>query len=171
MTQREKFVYKVKKAARKKDPYVWGGQGQKLRKLNLMDLCKMEENIDNLCKVVRYVHTLYYNNVDMTKCKIFDCSGLPTYILMKMGLLGSDTNAQGLYNICKLSNYNKPCSEAQPGDLLFRGNTNKSIVHVGVYIGDMKVIEAKGRAYGVCETDYSSGGWGFCGDIIAALTS
>lgn len=40
-----------------------------------------------------------------------------------------------------------------PGLLLFKPG------HVGVYIGAKKVVEAKGHAYGVVETNLADGNW------------
>ena len=46
--------------------------------------------------------------------------------------------------------------------------------HVGVYIGNGKVIEAKGHAYGVIQSNLSGGGWtkwGYCPWITYSSTS
>jgi hypothetical protein len=40
-----------------------------------------------------------------------------------------------------------------PGILVFKSG------HVGVYVGNKKVIEARGFSYGVVETDLNSRGW------------
>jgi hypothetical protein len=40
--------------------------------------------------------------------------------------------------------------DLQPGDLIFQANTYKSgISHVGIYIGQGKILHAKGRNYGI----------------------
>lgn len=162
MNKREKFLYYMNKRAKLRDPYVWGGQGQKLRKTSLIDICSMETSIDNANKVLTYVAKNMQQGHDMSKCKIFDCSGLVTYYLMKLGVISSDMRAQGLYERCLY----KKIEDAEPGDLLFRGDSINDITHVGVYMGEMRVIEAKGRAYGVCNTSFESGGWRWCGNIF-----
>ena len=50
-----------------------------------------------------------------------------------------------------------------PGRLVFKGKPGK-MSHVGVYVGDGKIIEAKGHKYGVVESklDSSWGYWGQC---------
>lgn len=50
-----------------------------------------------------------------------------------------------------------------PGILVFKGNDDKKD-HIGVYVGNSKVIEAKGHAYGVVQSDLSDGWeyWGQC---------
>lgn len=168
MNIRNEFIKKVKRSAARMDPYVWGGQGQKLRKQSLIDLSKMETSADNLNKIAAYVFNKVNSGVDMSKCKIFDCSGLPTFYLGVLGVLSYDTTAQGLYDICKKAGCIIPMSEAKPGDLFFRGSPS-NIVHVGTYIGNMQVVEAKGRRYGVCTTKFEDGDWGYCGDILKAL--
>lgn len=161
---RQKFLYYMRKRAGLHDPYIWGGQGEKLRKLSLIDLCNMETSLDNACRVLRYVDKMLEKGYNMSKCKCFDCSGLVTYYLQHLGVITSDMTAQSLYSFSK----HKPISEALPGDLIFRGETEKSIVHVGVYMGDMKVIEAKGRDYGVCETAYEDARWSYCGSVFTS---
>lgn len=44
------------------------------------------------------------------------------------------------------------------GRLVFRGS-GQSMSHMGVYIGDDTVIEAKGHAYGVIKSKFTGGGW------------
>lgn len=53
-----------------------------------------------------------------------------------------------------------------PGRLVFKGKPSK-MTHVGVYVGDGEIIEAKGHAYGVVKTKLDSKWthWGQC-DLI-----
>ena len=162
MDKRQKFLYYMRKRADLHDPYVWGGQGEKLRKLSLIDICNMETSLDNAYRVLRYVDKMLEKDYNMSKCKCFDCSGLMTYYLSVLEVIPGDMTAQSLYNYSK----HKPIAEAVPGDLIFKGDTEKSIDHVGCYMGDMKVIEAKGRDYGVCETDFEDGRWSYCGNVF-----
>lgn len=92
--------------------------------------------------------------------KVHDCSGLIK------GYLFCDTNEgfynpnnykseidNGIrYNNCKKKGLIKTIPEVK-GLLVFKTG------HVGVYIGNGKVIEAKGHAYGVVETELSKGNW------------
>ena len=82
----------------------------------------------------------------------FDCSGLIVWALQQLGLLTTDLTADGLYRICE------PISRAalEPGDLVFYQNSNGYKSHVGVYMGNGKVIHARGTAYGVVETEMFS---------------
>lgn len=82
----------------------------------------------------------------------FDCSGLIVWALQQLGLLTTDLTADGLYRICE------PISRAalEPGDLVFYQNSNGYKTHVGVYMGNGRVIHARGTAYGVVETEMFS---------------
>lgn len=96
--------------------------------------------------------------------RVHDCAGLIK------GYLWSDTptsnpvykssqdyGATGFYNAAKekgaISSFKKI-----PGQLVFKGNSDTK-KHVGVYVGDDKVIEAKGHAYGVIASKFTGGGW------------
>lgn len=167
MSDREKYIEKLQKIADRHDPYVWSGQGQQLKKLRVLDLIELEKgNVDNLSRILKYIVKQEQAGVDMSPCRIFDCSGLVTYLLMKLGVLKSDLTAKGLYAECIRRNGQKTMKDLQPGYLVFKGTDISSIGHVGTYIGGGKVIEAKGRDYGVCYTIFDSRMWDFCGDIF-----
>lgn len=90
--------------------------------------------------------------------KVHDCSGLikgylfcdtPESFASKYDL-AIDTGIT--YSNCKEKGLIKSIPEIK-GLLVFKPG------HVGVYIGKGKVIEAKGHAYGVVETELSKGDW------------
>ena len=139
------------------DAYVWGAQGERV------------DNRPNLEKWVRRKETsrreadralTYIKKAAKTPLYAFDCSGLIIHWLRDIkGLIDSDTNAQGLYRQCtqkgKLGAW-----QMQPGDFVFRYSFAKGkMAHVGVYVGNGIVIEAKGRDYGVVNLHLSFGGW------------
>jgi len=65
--------------------------------------------------------------------------------------------AQGLYNICTPVSQ----SEAQPGDLIFFTGTYDAgvpVTHIGIYVGNGKMVEAVDEAHGVCLGNYHNGG-------------
>ena len=101
--------------------------------------------------------------------RVHDCAGLIKGYLWSDGPNSTpvyngnqDYGANGFYNACKkkgsISSFDKV-----PGRLLFRQSGTR-MVHVGVYIGDGYVIEAKGHAYGVVKTKYPGSWthWGQC---------
>lgn len=95
--------------------------------------------------------------------KAFDCSSLVYYAWKSAGVdisFGGGTTAaaeaEGLKdNIVKEKNL-------QPGDLIFYSYTTngryKNISHVGIYVGNGKMVEAVDEAHGVCLGDYHNGG-------------
>ena len=95
--------------------------------------------------------------------KAFDCSSLAYYAWKSAGvdiLFGGGTTAaaeaEGLkYKTVKEENL-------QPGDLIFYSYTTngryKNISHVGIYVGNGKMVEAVDEAHGVCLGNYHNGG-------------
>lgn len=88
--------------------------------------------------------------------KYYDCSSLAYYSWKNAGInisYGGATTAaaeaQGLNEAGKIVSFDK----MQPGDLIFYSYTNngqyKNISHVAIYVGGGKVVEARGKAYGV----------------------
>lgn len=112
----------------------------------------------------------YYTASDFSKQianpkQVFDCAGLIKAYLWTKSIndtkpvykSSQDYGATGFYNSAKskgsISSFKKIA-----GQLVFKG-TDKTKSHVGVYIGNDRVVEAKGHAYGVIESKFSSGGW------------
>jgi len=86
-----------------------------------------------------------------TTTKGFDCSGFVQYVLKQNGISIPRTTTEqyqvGTY-VAK--------SDLQPGDLVFLQNTYRAgISHVGIYIGDGKMIHAS-SSKGVVTSDLSS---------------
>ena len=152
VTSKERFAEEVKKEVNNKSIYVWGGQGEKTATASISMLERMETGKNNVKRVLEYINTIYDKNDGIpANSRMFDCSGLVTYTLMKLGLLTYDTTADGLYKRCK------PISkrELEKGDLCFKV-TNDKASHVGVYIGDNTIVEAYGRDKGVIISELSS---------------
>ena len=86
----------------------------------------------------------------------FDCAGLvkSPFVYPKYNAK-DDLGASGIYGKCKVKGALKSSNQLKPGYLVFKGN-DKTKTHVGVYIGNNKVIEAKGHDYGVVESKFSS---------------
>lgn len=97
--------------------------------------------------------------------KVHDCVGLikgyrwcdspdgkPTYNMAQ------DVSVGGLFDQCREKGDISTMPDT-PGVCVFRGDMG----HVGVYIGNGKVIEAMGHAHGVVETKLRERGWAFWG--------
>ena len=139
------------------DAYVWGARGQCLDELNIVKFVKNSEtSTENYERAMRFI-------AKSTKKPLyaFDCSGLICGFLMAKGLSGR-VNSRTMYAKSKRIHRD----ELQPGDLVFRyrdkkrdgGGTYKYIYHVGVYVGNDKVIESKGRDDGVVLRGINAGG-------------
>jgi cell wall-associated NlpC family hydrolase len=85
---------------------------------------------------------------DPSHIKALDCSELIEWLFAQIGIPVSD----GSYNqFHETDSVGK--DEVQIGDLCFKWNaTNFQVHHVGVYIGEDTVLEAKGHAWGVILT-------------------
>lgn len=90
---------------------------------------------------------------------IFDCSSLAYRSYREIGI---DISNKGLYSAAEEARFAdnngyNAYDELQPGDLIFYGGSNngryKGIYHVGIYAGNGKMVEARGKKYGVVYTD------------------
>lgn len=86
----------------------------------------------------------------------FDCAGLvKSIILLKKYNASDDLGATGIYGKCKVKGKLTDILSIKVGSLLFKGNdTQKS--HVGIYVGNNTIVEAKGHNYGVISSSYNS---------------
>lgn len=91
--------------------------------------------------------------------RVVDCSGLIKYYMMSIGY-GKDPTYNPNYDQNADTMYNQSINKGDmsiipeiPGLLLHKPG------HVGVYIGNNKVIEAYGTAKGVIQSDLPNGNW------------
>ena len=92
----------------------------------------------------------------------YDCSSLAYYAWQSAGVdisyMGYTYAAAEAAGLAEKQVTN---GELQPGDLVFYSYTQngryKNISHVGIYIGDGKMVEAVDDAHGVCLGDYHGG--------------
>ena len=86
----------------------------------------------------QYIGTPYCRGGKTPRC--FDCSGFVRYVYSQQGIDLPPT-AHGQYRVAtKIS-----AEEAQPGDLVFFQYRNGWIYHVGIYVGDGKVLHSPRR--------------------------
>lgn len=82
----------------------------------------------------------------------FDCSGLTYYVYKQFGYTISRSSTAQAKNGKEVSK-----EDLQPGDLIIYKNTSlTSIGHVGIYIGDNKMVHASEPGVGVIITDIDS---------------
>lgn len=132
--------------------YVWGAQGEK----NITESWIARRESDDQKQVKRVL--AFWDKLKaqgITDIQAFDCSGLIMYWLQNTkGYLKSDMSAAGLFSNCKQLTR----TELKAGDLVFHHNGTK-ISHVGIYVGDSKVIHCKGRDVGVIEEAIGKYSW------------
>ena len=149
MSLRDDFVNNAQMEVDNNSIYVWGGQGEKTEEFTIKKLeCFENSNHTNVKRILKHIADIYPVT---NKSRAFDCSGLVTYHLMKLGLITYDTTANGLYKWCK------PITkkELKRGDLVFKVTDGKA-VHVAIYKGDGILIESVGRDEGVKNTELTS---------------
>lgn len=158
--------------------YVLSGQGETI--CNILPDLTSKETTDRVDQILTLIsqNLKQYSRIgkfDMMTSHAFDCSGLGTYYFILNDLLDYDTTADGLYKLCKPID----SSELKAGDMVFQQGektveekdangkvvkkTVKYMHHVGYYVGNGYVIEAKGRKWGVVKTAFKGGGWTHCG--------
>ena len=131
--------------------YCWGGNGEAASD-SLIDI--MENSSGNKRRAKAFLAK--QKKAGVQNIKMYDCSGLISRWLQDHGMAKSKRNCDHLWAMCKAIGK----SELQPCDLLFRGSGDKK-THVGVYMGNGMVIEARGRDYGVVirPIDATKGYW------------
>ena len=87
----------------------------------------------------------------------FDCSGFTSYVYKQFGYTLSRTSTAQAKNGKEVSK-----NELQPGDLLiFKNQALTKIGHVGIYIGNNKMIHASEPGVGVVITDLDARGYNY----------
>ena len=152
MTRQAMLDYAAREVARG-SIYVWGAQGQRGSQITEAWIRQMETSSGNATRAVSRWNTNKKTH-DPAQIGAFDCSGLICACINANGNPSFDDTADGLLHRCVSINK----SALQPGDFVFEWNGSKS-GHVGIYVGDGYVIEARGRDYGVVKTKLDSRNW------------
>lgn len=98
----------------------------------------------------KYMHTPYKFGAKMGQTRTFDCSSFVKTVFAKNGI----TVPRSSKDQSRIGTY-VPKSQLKPGDLVF---FYKPIHHVGIYIGNGKIIHTYGKP-GVTISDINSGWW------------
>lgn len=143
----EKLIELAKKMVKYHCIYLWSAQGQHVSKLTCAKIRKMELSGAEAARVMHRIGDIMAQGFYSSSTRAFDCSGLICWLFVKIGLeaKGFDLTANGLLN-----RYARVLALADltAGDLVYKLKDGKA-VHVGLYIGNGMVIEAKGRDAGV----------------------
>lgn len=144
-TKKSEFLKLIKAAVAACCLYLWGGQGESVLLTPPEKIVKMETSATNAGRVLALLSEKVKKGLITAASQYFDCSGLMTYHLLKLGLIKADMTADGLMKKC--SNV-RAISGVKDYDFVFAVNAAGKAEHVGFYYkGD--VYEARGRDYGV----------------------
>jgi cell wall-associated NlpC family hydrolase len=104
---------------------------------------------DSIIEHTRNLLGVKYKWGGINPAKGLDCSGIVKYVFAKLGIELPHRAAE----LAKLGDpITKDTAVMQPGDLLVFGKAGKRISHVGIYIGDGKMIQASSSSHHVVET-------------------
>lgn len=134
-------------------PYLWGGQHTKLTPENYKEvIARKESDPKHRADAIAYCEKMFAKGYDVLYA--YDCSGLGVYWLYNLKhLYKSDVNANTMMGRCKLVT-----TPPKRGYWVFKRSGNRA-THIGYMISDTELIEAKGRAYGVCKTTFREKDW------------
>jgi cell wall-associated NlpC family hydrolase len=136
--------------------YMWGGNGEDAATIsNLSSYVLNHETADakhskedNARRVMTRISEL--NAKGIVHIPLQDCSGAVIKWHKLGGVAITDRTAASLYS----GSVKVTRDTVQAGDMCFRHNGTK-ISHVGLYIGNGRVVESIGRDSGTVETDFS----------------
>lgn len=129
--------------------YVWGGDGEDL--CQMLDPIKWISGMEASASDYKRAVNLFEKRLSEGKNPIraFDCSGLIYWALKILGIITKDISSRGLFKKCR----EIEAADLVRGDLVFiYDDDSGKIVHVGAYVGDGYVIDARGRDVGVVRT-------------------
>ena len=129
--------------------YVWGGDGEDL--CQMLDPIKWISGMEDSASDYKRSVNLFEKRLAEGKNPIraFDCSGLIYWALKILGIITKDISSRGLFKKCR----EIEAADLVRGDLVFIYDDDAGkIVHVGAYVGDGYVIDARGRDVGVVRT-------------------
>jgi len=105
---------------------------------------------DSIIAHTRSLLGVKYKWAGLNPAKGLDCSGIVKYVFAKLGVELPHRAAE----LAKLGDpITKDTAAMQPGDLLVFGKAGKRISHVGIYVGDGKMIQASSSSHHVVETE------------------
>ena len=141
----------AKEAHSKKCGYIWGTSGQIWSKSDQQTLCR--NYTANPTKYANYANAVRYGDRWIGYI-VYDCSGLTMALAKKLGVSiahGSNSQWKSCVNKGAL-----PCAGLPIGALVFKLRNTTDYYHVGIYIGENRVIEAQGTQTGVVISSLTS---------------
>ena len=126
--------------------YIFGTSGQKWTQADQDRITREKAGDSN------YDYSIQYGSKWIGH-KVYDCSGLTMKVHADNGVkLPHGSNSQ--YKVCR--GFTGPAEDAPTGALVFKVRNVTDRHHVGVHVGEGKVVEAQGTKTGVIVSDLSS---------------
>lgn len=139
--------------------YIWGTAGIMWTEARQRDLKKTTD--DNRAMSRKYGSKWIGHYVS-------DCSGMFVWAFAQFGLKMSHISSNIFISYCT-SNKGKLTTALKrtilPGSAVFTGETAGKHPHVGLYIGNNEVVEAKGTINGVVKSNLTDKKWTFYGEL------
>lgn len=136
--------------------YVWGGKGEDLTRMSDPEGWIRRKEISSLNALRAIVFFLEAQSNRRGPVRAYDGSGLILRFLQDAGLTRQSMDCRDLFRAC----LPRCRCDLSPGDLVFRCN-GRDVFHVGVYLGDDLVCEARGRDEGVVIRPMDASGRGY----------
>ena len=150
MVKYENFKDYLEAEVKNKSIYLWGGQGENLKKLKDDYIIKKETSAANAKRVIKLRDE---RKKKYPKLRAFDCSGLAVCYLLENKTIEKDMTANGFMNLCEPIKKD----DLLPGDFVFRVDKDKAY-HIGYVVDNLYVIESKGRDDGVVKRKLNASG-------------
>ncbi|MBM4273986.1 MAG: NlpC/P60 family protein [Deltaproteobacteria bacterium] len=117
---------------------------------DLFETCNISEGI--LTYAYNYLKTPYRRGGSLQTGRATDCSGFVQHVYKSFQFdLPRSSSEQS--RVGKLAAHTMDFAKLRPGDLLFFSRAGWRIGHVGIYLGEGKMIHASSRRRGVIVTD------------------
>ncbi|MBK5187775.1 MAG: C40 family peptidase [Gemmatimonadaceae bacterium] len=105
---------------------------------------------DSLVALARAQVGTKYVHGGETPTRGFDCSGLVRYIVAALHIVVPRTAARQAFTGVEVP---KDTSQMLPGDLVTFGRGKSAVSHIGIYVGNGRIVHASTKAGEVIETD------------------
>lgn len=151
--------------------YVWGGNGEDLMQMTDAQRAAYFEKHETESKSDGKITYTKAQNIARDEAlfqkmkakgynviRAFDCSGLVYYVLKQLFPNQKDKATRHFYEMCNPSTdkTGMKFADLSEGDFVFK-HDGKKIVHIGVFTGGKKIIDAAGRDSGVVERKIDNG--------------
>lgn len=160
MIQATDLIGKFREALDNNFGYIWGTAGVMWTEARQRQL---EQTTDENRAMSRKYGSKWIGHM------VADCSGMFVWAFKQLGSSNMSHISSNIYISYCTSNKGRLTDDLKkairPGSAVFTGDTAGKHPHVGLYIGDNEVIEAKGTVNGVIKSALTDKKWTFYGEL------